>query len=122
MNWVDLERADVHNAQCILVLVNNLVMDKQAEVVIIIFVVYVKILFNLNRNRIFIIWCHDKDMEAMMTAISLTSNRHEYGGGEQRLLVGLNLPNSETHMRQAGFTNALSEVALTLNILSQVRQ
>ncbi len=43
MNHVDRERANVHNAQCILVLANNVVINKQAEVVIIIFVVYVVI-------------------------------------------------------------------------------
>ncbi len=58
----------------------------------------------------------------MMTAISLTSNRSEYGGGEQLVLVGLNLPNSETHMRNARYINAVSSQALKLSILAQVRQ
>ncbi len=55
----------------------------------------------------------------MLTAISVHYNERG-GGGEQRLLVGLNLPNSETHLRQAGITNVSSNEALKLNILAQV--
>ncbi len=57
-----------------------------------------------------------------MTAISLRSSRLSYSEGEQQLLVGVLLPNSETHMRQARFTNVVSEEALKLRILAQVRQ
>ncbi len=55
----------------------------------------------------------------MLSAICVQNSGHVYEG-EQRILVGLNLPNSETHLRQTGITNVASNEALKLNVLAQV--
>ncbi len=58
-----------------------------------------------------------------MTALSVLTHQHvQYDTNEQRLLVGVNLPNSEMHLRYCGCRNVTSNDALKLNILAQVRE